>query len=69
MTARFQIEEGRLSLTIRGEKTYGCIEFMGGRMNVMLGREFQGQDGMVGRFEGSIMNGKSGAYFILEKVS
>jgi len=66
--AQFVIGNGRLALVVRGDKTFGSVEYMGGRLNVMLGHDFQGRDGLEGTFQGSIAHGKSGVYFILEAV-
>jgi len=64
--AQWVVDNGRLALTVREGKTFGSVEFMGGRLNVILGREFQGQNGQEGSFQGTIAHGKNGVYFILE---
>lgn len=66
---KFEVE-GILRVTSKDGKQYGRIDYMGGSVSVMLGREFNlaGIDDDVRKFIGQVRFGKTGAYFLLESA-
>jgi len=62
--------EGVLNVSGRDGKTYGRISYMGGALNVMLGRKITVVDGdqIQGTFFGEVRQGQKGAYFLLEEI-